>query len=150
LQETEKKNILAQQNILLENKVTERTLELEEKNNEILNKNKEITDSLIYAKRIQAAVLPNLNTVYKTLDQSFILYLPKDIVSGDFYEFTQKEQQVHIIAAADCTGHGVAGAFMSIIGSSLLKSIINEKNITAPSEDFRCFERRHNQFAKTT
>ncbi|HRB40702.1 MAG TPA: SpoIIE family protein phosphatase, partial [Bacteroidia bacterium] len=132
LQETEKKNILAQQNILLENKVTERTFELEEKNKEILNKNKEITDSLIYAKRIQAAVLPNLNTVYKILDQSFILYLPKDIVSGDFYEFTQKENK-HIIAAADCTGHGVAGAFMSIIGSSLIKSIINEKNITAPS-----------------
>lgn len=132
LQETEKKNILAQQNILLENKVTERTFELEEKNKEILNKNKEITDSLIYAKRIQAAVLPNLNTIYKILDQSFILYLPKDIVSGDFYEFTQKENK-HIIAAADCTGHGVAGAFMSIIGSSLIKSIINEKNITAPS-----------------
>lgn len=133
LQETEKKNILAQQNILLENKVTERTLELEEKNNEILNKNKEITDSLIYAKRIQSAVLPNLNTIYKILDKSFILYLPKDIVSGDFYEFTEKNNK-YIIAAADCTGHGVAGAFMSIIGSSLLKSIINEKNITTPSE----------------
>ena len=132
LKETEKKNILAQQNILLENKVTERTFELEEKNKEILSKNKEITDSLIYAKRIQAAVLPNLNTVYKILDQSFILYIPKDIVSGDFYEFTQKNNK-HIIAAADCTGHGVAGAFMSIIGSSLIKSIINEKNITTPS-----------------
>ncbi|MEP7169874.1 MAG: SpoIIE family protein phosphatase, partial [Bacteroidota bacterium] len=95
-------------------------------------KNKEITDSLIYAKRIQSAILPDIKLIYKTLEQSFILYLPKDIVSGDFYAFAQKNDKV-LIAAADCTGHGVAGAFMSMIGSSLLNSIINEKNITEPA-----------------
>jgi serine phosphatase RsbU (regulator of sigma subunit) len=86
----------------------------------------------MYAKRIQSAILPDIKLIYKTLDQSFILYLPKDIVSGDFYGFAQKNEKV-IIAAADCTGHGVAGAFMSMIGSALLNQIINEKNITEPA-----------------
>ncbi len=131
--ETEKKKILEEQNVFLEHKVTERTKELAEKNSLILIKNKEITDSLVYAKRIQAAILPDIKLIYKALEQSFILYLPKDIVSGDFYGFAQKDGKV-IIAAADCTGHGVAGAFMSMIGSSLLNTIINEKNITSPAK----------------
>lgn len=66
-----------------------------------------------------------------SFEDALILYLPKDIVSGDFYSFMRKENKI-IIAAADCTGHGVAGAFM-MIGTSLLNQIINEKNITAPA-----------------
>jgi serine phosphatase RsbU (regulator of sigma subunit) len=131
-QEQEKKRILENLNTELEQKVFERTQQVVFQKEEIQIKNKEITESLIYAKRIQSAILPDIKLIYKTLEQSFILYLPKDIVSGDFYGFAQKNNKV-IIAAADCTGHGVAGAFMSMIGSSLLNQIINEKNITAPA-----------------
>ncbi len=131
-QEKEKKQILENQKTELEIKVAERTREVIQQKNVIEIKNKEITDSLNYAKRIQSAILPDVTLIHKTLQQSFILYLPKDIVSGDFYAFAHKENKV-LIAAADCTGHGVAGAFMSMIGSSLLNQIINEKNITEPA-----------------
>ncbi|MEO5569767.1 MAG: SpoIIE family protein phosphatase [Bacteroidia bacterium] len=131
-QEKEKKQLLENQNAELERKVDQRTSEVVHQKEVIEIKNKEITDSLTYAKRIQSAILPDTKLIYKTLEQAFILYLPKDIVSGDFYGFAQKDNKV-LIAAADCTGHGVAGAFMSMIGSSLLNQIINEKNITAPS-----------------
>jgi sigma-B regulation protein RsbU (phosphoserine phosphatase) len=131
-QEKEKKQILENQNIELEKKVIERTSEVVQQKEVIEIKNKEITDNLTYAKRIQSAILPDIKLIYKALEQSFILYLPKDIVSGDFYGFAQKNNKV-LIAAADCTGHGVAGAFMSMIGSALLNQIINEKNITTPS-----------------
>jgi len=67
------------------------------------------------------------------LNDSFIIYLPKDIVSGDFYSFSQKNDKV-IIAAADCTGHGVTGAFMSMIGTSVLNQIINENGVTEPAQ----------------
>jgi serine phosphatase RsbU (regulator of sigma subunit) len=130
--ETEKKKILEEQNIFLESKVAERTKELALKNDLISYKNREITDSLIYAKRIQSAILPDIKLIYKALENSFIYYVPKDIVSGDFYGYAQKNNKI-IIAAADCTGHGVSGAFMSMIGSSLFNQIINERNITTPS-----------------
>jgi serine phosphatase RsbU (regulator of sigma subunit) len=95
-------------------------------------KNKAITDNINYAQRIQSAILPDIKLIYKTLEQSFILFQPKDIVSGDFYAFAEKNDQVLIIAG-DCTGHGVSGAFMSMIGSSLLNQIIIEKGIEEPA-----------------
>lgn len=95
-------------------------------------KNKEITQSLNYARHIQAAVLPNHSNINTLLKNYFILYLPKDIVSGDFYSVLQNNGRV-IVAAADCTGHGVAGAFMSMIGTSLINHLVNEKNITDPA-----------------
>ena len=95
-------------------------------------KNKEITQSLHYARHIQAAVLPNQKNIAALLKNHFILYLPKDIVSGDFYSVLQNKDKV-IVAAADCTGHGVAGAFMSMIGTSLINHLVNEKNITNPA-----------------
>lgn len=131
-QEKEKKQILENQKANLEEKVAERTREVWQQKEVIEIKNNEITESLIYAKRIQSAILPDIKLIYKTFEQSFILYLPKDIVSGDFYGFAQKNNRI-IIAAADCTGHGVAGAFMSMIGSALLNQIINEKNIISPA-----------------
>ena len=131
-QEKEKKHILENQKSELELKVVERTQEVYQQKEVIELKNREITASLVYAKRIQSAILPDIRLIYKTLDQSFILYIPKDIVSGDFYGFAQKNDKV-IIAAADCTGHGVSGAFMSMIGTSLLNHVINERNITKPS-----------------
>jgi len=98
----------------------------------IQTKNKEITDNINYAQRIQSAILPDVELIYEALQQSFILYLPKDIVSGDFYAFAEKNDRLLVIAG-DCTGHGVSGAFMSMIGSSLLNQIINEKGIEEPA-----------------
>ncbi|MGQ0828052.1 MAG: tetratricopeptide repeat protein [Bacteroidota bacterium] len=99
----------------------------------IEEKNKDITDSINYARRIQNAILPSIDLIYETLEDSFVLYKPKDIVSGDFYTFIKKNDKV-IIAAADCTGHGVPGAFMSMIGNNQLNHIIIEKEILQPSE----------------
>jgi len=124
-QEKEKKSILESQNTELERKVAQRTYEIEQKN-------RDITDNLNYAKRIQSAILPDIRLIYRALQDSFIIYRPKDIVSGDFYSFSQKDGNV-IIAAADCTGHGVTGAFMSMIGSSLLNQIVNERGVTQPA-----------------
>ncbi|MES2566142.1 MAG: SpoIIE family protein phosphatase [Bacteroidota bacterium] len=111
-QEQEKKKILETQNERLEHMVTERTSELAQKNNEI-------KDSINYAQRIQNAILTSKEEINETLKQCFVLFKPKDIVSGDFYFYVKKEQKV-LIAAADCTGHGVPGALMSMIGTEKL------------------------------
>ncbi len=131
--EQEKKQLLESQNTELERMVKERTAEVLQQKEIIEIKNKSITDNLTYAQRIQSAILPDIKLIYKTLEQSFILYLPKDIVSGDFYSFAEKNHRVLIIAG-DCTGHGVSGAFMSMIGGSLLNQIINERKIESPDE----------------
>ena len=96
---------------------------------ELSIKNKSITDSLIYAKRIQESLLPSDHTVRNLFRESFILYKPKDIVSGDFYWVNEVNDKL-FIAVVDCTGHGVPGAFMSIIGVELLDNITNEQGIT--------------------
>lgn len=94
----------------------------------IEKKNEEITDSINYAQRIQQAILPNLEDISAAFPASFVLYKPKDIVSGDFYFYTKKEEN-HFIAAVDCTGHGVPGAFMSMIGAEKLdESVEQSKN----------------------
>ena len=85
----------------------------------IQEKNREITDSINYAQRIQSAILPNLEEITTAFPSSFVLYRPKDIVSGDFYFYTKKHN-LDFIAAVDCTGHGVPGAFMSMIGAEKL------------------------------
>ena len=131
--EKEKQQLLESQNSELERKVKERTAEVERQKELIEIKNKAITDNINYAQRIQSAILPDIKLIYKALEESFILFLPKDIVSGDFYAFAEKNNRVLIIAG-DCTGHGVSGAFMSMIGSSLLNQIINEKNIEEPAQ----------------
>jgi len=95
--------------------------------------NKHITDSIKYAKRIQLAILPSNLVIKKHLPQSFIYYRPKDIVSGDFYWFNHKKD-LSVIAAVDCTGHGVPGAFMSLIGYTLLNQIVGEKEEFRPSK----------------
>jgi serine phosphatase RsbU (regulator of sigma subunit) len=84
-----------------------------------------ITDSIRYAKRIQSAMLPPSEVISTTIPESFILYLPRDIVSGDFYWLRELDKNKILICAADCTGHGVPGAFMSMLGMSLLTDIIN-------------------------
>ncbi len=115
---------IKRENKILEEKVEERTQELAQKN-------KDITSSIQYAKRIQLAILPPLEQIYKHFPESFVVYKPKDIVSGDFYWFGVKDGK-KIIATVDCTGHGVPGAFMSMIGHNLLNQIISENGITEP------------------
>jgi len=117
---------------ILEDKVNERTAEVVQKNKELDEINKDITASIRYAKRIQDAILPPDEYVSKHLPNTFVLFKPKDIVSGDFYFMADKGEHV-IFAAVDCTGHGVPGAFMSIVGHNLLERIVGEHGITQPS-----------------
>lgn len=106
---------------------------IEEKNMIVEEKNKNITDSIHYAKRLQKAILPAEEFKNSFGDNGFVFYKPKDIVSGDFYWMEKKDDKV-LLAAVDCTGHGVPGAFMSIMGHDLLNQIVKEKNITTPGE----------------
>jgi len=100
----------------------------------IIEKQKEkIVDSITYAQLIQQSILMEESEIQKFLPECFIYFQPKDIVSGDFYWFSKLEDKI-ILAAIDCTGHGVPGAFMSMIGNTLLNQIVNEKQITTPSE----------------
>ncbi|NJO02332.1 MAG: SpoIIE family protein phosphatase [Bacteroidia bacterium] len=99
--------------------------------------NKNITNSIRYAQRIQEAIIPDKAWVTNHFRDAFICYLPKDIVSGDFYWFSEKktvEGTVKILIAADCTGHGVPGAFMTVMGNALINEIINEMHITRPDQ----------------
>ncbi|MCX6294511.1 MAG: SpoIIE family protein phosphatase, partial [Bacteroidetes bacterium] len=117
----------------LEDKVKERTSEVVKQKEIIEESNKHITDSIKYAKRIQEAFLPSENSVTEHLKNAFVLYKPKDIVSGDFYWIERKENKI-LFAVVDCTGHGVPGAFMSIIGFNGLNQIVNEYNYTRPAD----------------
>lgn len=123
-QEKEKQQILSSQKETLEIQVKERTAEVIKQKEIIEEKNKDITDSINYAKRIQQAKLPKKEEIYSSLPQSFVFFKPKDIVSGDFYFFHKAKNNV-FIAAADCTGHGVPGAFMSMIGSEKLEDAVS-------------------------
>jgi serine phosphatase RsbU (regulator of sigma subunit) len=173
-QEKEKQKILETQNEILEKKVDERTHEIRKQKKLIEEKNKDITDSISYAKRLQEAMLPQLSQFSETLPQSFVLYKPKDIVAGDFYWMevvsaesaenrrqtavrqmagnvrSQNEEQTAfvktdtktqttgndliLLAAADCTGHGVPGAMVSVVCSNALKRTVNEFGITEPGK----------------
>lgn len=107
--------------------------ELKESNETIAHKNKEITDSINYARRIQSAILPQKEYVKQNLPDSFFFYKPKDIVSGDFYWMSERNGDVYL-AVADCTGHGIPGAFMSVVGMNLLNEIVNHRNISQLTE----------------
>ncbi len=98
---------------------------------EIERKHAEILDSVNYARRIQNAILPSVAEIKKDLPDSFVVFKPRDIVSGDFYWFSNRHGKT-VLAAVDCTGHGVPGAFMSMIGNTLLSQIVNEKKILDP------------------
>jgi len=117
---------------LLEDKIEERTEELVIKNLELTEKNKGITDSIQYAKRIQEAVFPSEKAIKKYLPDAFVFYKPKDIVSGDFYWMDKKGDDI-LFAAADCTGYGVPGAFMSIVGQNILHQAVNENKALEPA-----------------
>jgi ligand-binding sensor domain-containing protein/serine phosphatase RsbU (regulator of sigma subunit) len=119
---------LRKEKIILEEKVEERTAEVVQKSMEIEEKNRDITASIRYAERIQRAMLPRENTFKET----FVLFMPKDIVSGDFY-WMYDNGDWQFIAVVDCTGHGVPGAFMSIIGHNSLNKVVREYGLTRPS-----------------
>jgi serine phosphatase RsbU (regulator of sigma subunit) len=106
--------------------------QIENQHKLIETKNREITDSIFYAKNIQTSLIPTTLDFEKYFDDSFILFKPKDIISGDFYWISDKEGKV-IFVTADCTGHGVPGGFMSMLGISLLNEIINEYALTEPA-----------------
>ncbi|MBA3706080.1 MAG: SpoIIE family protein phosphatase, partial [Bacteroidetes bacterium] len=124
---------LAKEKKVLEEKVTERTLELKGANDKLSIAFQDIKDSINYAKKIQDAILPLEIEIKKALPQSFVLFKPRDVVSGDFYWFNRKDDIIYI-AAVDCTGHGVPGAFMSMIGNSLLNEIVSKKAIPDPAD----------------
>lgn len=107
--------------------------EIETQRDQIFKQNDEITKSIVYAKRIQTAVMPSAQFTKSLLAKHFIFFRPRDIVSGDFYWMTERKGKV-LIVAADCTGHGVPGAFMSMMGVSLLNDIVNVSGVTAPNE----------------
>lgn len=124
---------------VLEEKVIERTEEVVRQKEEIEIKNaelevlfKHVTDSIRYAKRIQEAILPPESLIKRVLPNSFVFYKPKDIVSGDFYWIDQRNGKT-MFSAIDCTGHGVPGAFMSIVGYNILKQVINSTHTITPA-----------------
>lgn len=116
----------------LEAKVKERTLKIEKQKEEIEEQKKHIMDSIHYARRIQNAILPSFAMIENQLRKYFILYLPKDIVSGDFY-WAQEADGKFMIAAVDCTGHGVPGAFMSIVGFNQLNYAVSVRKARSAS-----------------
>lgn len=107
--------------------------EIERQKQEILTKNKEITDSIIYAKRIQNSILPELNLLDVIAKEHFVFFKPKDIVSGDFYWLAENESSVYF-AVVDCTGHGVPGAFLSIIANNLFNKAVYEQQLLGTDE----------------
>jgi serine phosphatase RsbU (regulator of sigma subunit) len=131
----------AQSNALkhLEGLVAERTRDLKHQKELIEEKQTQILDSINYARRLQNAILTTDRTMQAIFRESFVMYKPKDIVSGDFYwmlhiEDQKKDKNIFIMAAADCTGHGVPGAFMSMLNSTLLNQTAYNPNINTPSD----------------
>lgn len=107
----------------------------------IEKKSKQITDSILYARRIQKATLVSPEILQNILPNSFIFYQPKDIVSGDFY-WVEKHKENIFFAVADCTGHGVPGCLMSIIGINMLHQIVKEMNISNPAEALTILDKK--------
>lgn len=128
------RQIYLQEQIDLKTKELREEKELVDQQNKLIEKkNQSITSSIHYAKRIQESILPIKEKLNDLIPESFIFFKPKDIVSGDFYWFTNYKGTI-LVAAADCTGHGVPGAFMSLIGNSLLNDIVRGQGICDPLE----------------
>ena len=123
----------SQQNELLEIQVAERTKKINLQKEELEEKNKEITDSISYAKRIQSAILPSDSELKDNLREGFVFYRPKDIVAGDFYWMEKIEDKV-LFAVADCTGHGVPGAMVSVVCFNALNKAVREHKLIDPAK----------------
>lgn len=107
--------------------------EIEKQRDQIYKQNEEITQSITYARKIQSAVMPSVDVINQMLGDYFIMFRPRDIVSGDFYWMTEHNNRI-VVVAADCTGHGVPGAFMSMMGVSFLNDIVNVDGQTQPDK----------------
>ena len=117
----------------LESNLNIRTEELQNSNRELAFVNEEVTKSINYARRIQRAVMPNERLIDNDGEHMFLVYRPRDIVSGDFYWFTRIKNNI-IVVAADCTGHGVPGALLSMLGATMIENIVVENKIFEPSK----------------
>ena len=124
---------LAETERILEEKVEERTREIEKQKQRVEELYMDVTDSIKYAKRLQDSILPPESKLQNLLEDCFVLYKPKDIVSGDFYWIEEKNDKV-FFAAVDCTGHGVPGAFMSLVGSNGLDHAVKDHKKSSPAE----------------
>lgn len=122
--------------------------EVETQKKTLESQKEDIVASINYAKKIQQAVLPHEEIVTRAIPLSFILYKPRDIVSGDFYWFHEIDRDNYILAVADCTGHGVPGAFMTVIGSNILTQIVKENKVNSPSEILVQLDNRINETLK--
>ncbi len=118
----------------LEKELEARTRVVMKQKAEIEIQNLEITDSINYARRIQSSILPDIRKLKEHFNDAFIMLYPRDIVSGDFYWFDKLNDDTFVLVCADSTGHGVPGAFMSMIGSTLLQDIVTRQRISRPSE----------------
>ena len=125
----------------LKTELEKRTKEVIEKKEELEVKNKEITDSINYARRIQGNILPPLRKLREVFPESFVFYAPRDIVSGDFYWWGPVDENRYLVVCADSTGHGVPGAFMSMIGSTLIKDLTNQGRYESPSQLLKFLDR---------
>ncbi|HWY11974.1 MAG TPA: PAS domain S-box protein [Bacteroidia bacterium] len=137
--------------VLIFRDITEKALyarKLQTAHQEIEEKNRNITDSILYAKHIQESTLPEINLLNTVYPESFVIFKPKDIVSGDFYWFAKQDNKF-ITVVADCTGHGVPGAFMSMIGCGFLNEIVHRNKITEPGEILRKLNKRIRRLLKT-
>lgn len=132
IRERERKQKALQE--FLQRSLDERTREVVEQKEEIELKNRDITDSINYAQRIQASILPSISKLQDNFSGSFVFYQPRDIVSGDFYWFDRINDRKFVIVCADSTGHGVPGAFMSIIGTTLIKDICLRDQNESPAD----------------
>jgi serine phosphatase RsbU (regulator of sigma subunit) len=118
----------------LEKELEARTKVVMKQKTELELQNLEITDSINYARRIQSSILPDIKRLKEHFRDAFVMLYPRDIVSGDFYWFDKTDDDTFILVCADSTGHGVPGAFMSMIGSTLLQDIVSRQRISKPSE----------------
>jgi serine phosphatase RsbU (regulator of sigma subunit)/Tfp pilus assembly protein PilF len=134
---TKQKEEIAEQNFKLEEqkmKIEAINVNLSHLNDQLAEKNKDITDSIHYAKRIQEALLSGHKILQHSFPEFFIMFRPRDIVSGDYYYANSLQGRYTIFSVADCTGHGVPGAFMSLLGISFLNEIITDKRTVYPDE----------------
>ncbi len=148
LKKQEKINMINKQKITEEtSRFKEQTTLLEEALGHVKNKSEKITSSIEYAQQIQTAFLPNDNYIKRVFNDFFIIYKPKDIVSGDFYWF-EKKDDIAYFSAIDCTGHGVPGAMMTVIAYNLLDQALNEFNLSSPADILNFMREKINELLK--
>jgi serine phosphatase RsbU (regulator of sigma subunit) len=131
-----------------EKQIAEQKAQLEKNHEELAQRNKDTIASINYASRIQHAMLPSLENISRAIPLSFLLYKPRDIVCGDFYWFYEIDRDSYIIVCADCTGHGVPGALMTMIGNSILNQVIADGKITGPANILTELDKRMSETLK--